>query len=63
VAYVQRVAPDTVTEMARKAGAEQVEVHYTRFDRAVPLDEEWGQEVYLETELIVSAVGRPAFVR
>ena len=63
VAYVRQVAPATVTEMARKAGAEQVEVQYTRFDRAVPLDVEWGQEVYLETELIVSAVGRPAFVR
>jgi N-methylhydantoinase A/oxoprolinase/acetone carboxylase beta subunit len=61
VAYVQREAPAMVTEMAHKAGAEQVEIQCARFDRAVPLDVEWGQEVYLETDLVVSAVGRPAF--
>jgi N-methylhydantoinase A/oxoprolinase/acetone carboxylase beta subunit len=62
VAYVEEAAPTTVIEMARKAGAEQVEVHCARFDRAVPLEIEWGQDVYLETELVISAVGRPAFV-
>ena len=60
VAYVQRVAPAMVTEAAREAGAEQVEVQFARYDRATPLEVEWGQEVFLETELIVTAVGRPA---
>jgi len=49
-----------VTDMARQAGAEQVEVQLVRTDRTTPLEIEWGQEVYLETELTVTAVGRPA---
>jgi N-methylhydantoinase A/oxoprolinase/acetone carboxylase beta subunit len=61
VAHVQRVAPAVVTELAREAGADQVEVQFARFDRATPLEVEWGQEVFLETELVVTAVGRPAF--
>jgi N-methylhydantoinase A/oxoprolinase/acetone carboxylase beta subunit len=60
VAHVRNVAPAMVTEMAHEAGADQVEVQFARFDRTTPLEVEWGQEVFLETELVVTAVGRPA---
>jgi N-methylhydantoinase A/oxoprolinase/acetone carboxylase beta subunit len=60
VAHGRRVLPARVEEMAREAGAEHIEVREERIDHAVPLQEEWGQEVYLETDLTFTAVGRPA---
>jgi N-methylhydantoinase A/oxoprolinase/acetone carboxylase beta subunit len=58
-AYAQRVVPPLVREMAQEAGAEQVEVRVERIDRTTPLKVEWGQELYLETEMTFTAVGRP----
>lgn len=60
VAHVHHVGPAVVRDMARQAGAEQVEVQFVRTDRTTPLEIEWGQEIFLETELTVTAVGRPA---
>ncbi len=48
---------------ARQAGADQVEVQMARTDRQASLAAGWGQEVYLGTELIFTAVGRPSPAR
>jgi N-methylhydantoinase A/oxoprolinase/acetone carboxylase beta subunit len=48
---------------ARQAGADQVEVQMARTDRQARLAAGWGQEVYLGTELIFTAVGRPSPAR
>jgi N-methylhydantoinase A/oxoprolinase/acetone carboxylase beta subunit len=48
---------------ARQAGAGQVEVQMARTDRQARLAAGWGQEVYLGTELIFTAVGRPSPAR
>jgi N-methylhydantoinase A/oxoprolinase/acetone carboxylase beta subunit len=59
VAYAQEVLPARAEELARQAGAAQVEVQFTREDKLVPVALGWGQEVYLGTELTFTAVGRP----
>lgn len=63
VAYAQRVVPDRVRALARQAGAGQVEVQMTRTDQTAPAHVEWGQEIYLQTELTFTAVGRPSLAR
>jgi N-methylhydantoinase A/oxoprolinase/acetone carboxylase beta subunit len=60
VAHAQSVMPAQVEELARKAGAEQVEIKMVRLDREVPVAEAWGQPIYLDTELVATAVGRPS---
>ena len=63
VALARDVIPDRLAEMARQAGAEQVEVHMERVDRIAPVDIEWGQDVFVETELVFTAVGRPGLAQ
>jgi N-methylhydantoinase A/oxoprolinase/acetone carboxylase beta subunit len=60
VAYAQRVVPPKLQQMARQAGADQVEVQMARVDRHAPVEEMWGQDLYLETDLIFTAAGRPS---
>ena len=45
---------------AREAGAAQVEVQMTREDRDVLVKAGWGDRLYLGTELVFTAVGRPS---
>ncbi len=49
-----------MTTLARNAGAEQVEVKSSREDVIAPLEGHWGKEIWLETVLTFTAVGRPA---
>jgi N-methylhydantoinase A/oxoprolinase/acetone carboxylase beta subunit len=63
VAYAQQVAPGQLERQARQAGAEQVEVKVVRRDRTVPVKGGWGDEIYLGTDLIFTAVGRPSLAR
>jgi hypothetical protein len=63
VALACDAIPDRLAEIARHAGAEQVEVHMERVDRIAPVDIEWGQDVFVETELVFTAVGRPSLAR
>jgi N-methylhydantoinase A/oxoprolinase/acetone carboxylase beta subunit len=63
VSLARDVLPDRLAEMARQAGAEQVEMHMDRDDRIAPVDIEWGQDVFVETELVFTAVGRPSLVQ
>ncbi len=48
---------------ARKAGAEQVEVTMARHDSSAPVRAGWGQDLFLGTELIFTAMGRPSLAR
>jgi N-methylhydantoinase A/oxoprolinase/acetone carboxylase beta subunit len=63
VRYAQRVMSAHVEALARQAGAGQVEVRMARTDRQARVAAGWGQEVYLGTELIFTAVGRPSPAR
>jgi N-methylhydantoinase A/oxoprolinase/acetone carboxylase beta subunit len=63
VGYAQKVVPERLETIARQAGADHVEVQSVRQDRVSPVDVEWGREIYLETELMFTAVGRPSLVR
>jgi N-methylhydantoinase A/oxoprolinase/acetone carboxylase beta subunit len=60
VAFAQAQMIDWMEELARQAGADQVEVHTTREDRTVVAKAGWGDKIYLGTELTFTAVGRPS---
>ena len=63
VAYAEQSLPGVVEDMARRAGAGQVEVRMGRVDVTAPVGEDYGQEVYLETQLTFTAAGRPSLTR
>jgi N-methylhydantoinase A/oxoprolinase/acetone carboxylase beta subunit len=63
VGHAQQVMAAHVEALARQAGAGQVEVRMARTDRRAKIAIGWGQEVYLGTELIFTAVGRPSPAR
>jgi N-methylhydantoinase A/oxoprolinase/acetone carboxylase beta subunit len=52
-----------ITRQAQQAGARQVEVHVQRHDRIAPVQAAFGGELYLGTDLIFTAVGRPSLRR
>jgi len=60
VAYAQQQMIPWVKAQARQAGAAQVEVKMTRQDRDVLVKAGWGDKLYLGTELVFTAVGRPS---
>ena len=45
---------------ARQAGAAQVEAQMLREDKEVLVKAGWGEKLYLGTELVFTAVGRPS---
>jgi len=57
VAYVKGAARRLARERARQAGASVVEVHIEQHDRTAQVGS--GDELYIETEVIATAVGRP----
>ena len=60
VHYARRQMIPWVENRARQAGAAQVEVKMRRHDREVLVQAGWGDKLYLGTELIFTAVGRPS---
>jgi len=62
VRYAQQVMSERVQEMARQAGAGQVEVQIGRVDRIAPVRDS-PEGVYLGTDLTFTAVGRPGLAR
>jgi N-methylhydantoinase A/oxoprolinase/acetone carboxylase beta subunit len=60
IAYAQAQMVPWIEARAREAGAAQVEVHITRQDREVVVRAGWGDQLYLGSELVFSAVGRPS---
>jgi N-methylhydantoinase A/oxoprolinase/acetone carboxylase beta subunit len=63
VRYAQQVMSPHAEALARQAGAVQVGVQMARTDRRAKVVAGWVQEVYLGTELIFTAVGRPSPAR
>jgi N-methylhydantoinase A/oxoprolinase/acetone carboxylase beta subunit len=63
VRYAQQVMSPHADALAQEAGAAQVEVQMAREDRQVKAAAGWEQEIYLRTELIFTAVGRPSPAR
>jgi N-methylhydantoinase A/oxoprolinase/acetone carboxylase beta subunit len=63
VAHARQVVPERLQALARQAGAEHVEMRVSRVDRSAPVRAEWGEQIYLETRLTFTAVGRPGPVR
>ena len=63
VAHATDTLPDAAEILAKQAGAEHVEVQVLREDHIVPLEQGQGQEIYVETELVFTAVGRPSLAR
>jgi N-methylhydantoinase A/oxoprolinase/acetone carboxylase beta subunit len=63
VAYAQKVIPGHLKALALRAGAEQVEIKLVRRDRVVPVKGGWGSEIFLNTELTFTAVGRPSLAQ
>jgi N-methylhydantoinase A/oxoprolinase/acetone carboxylase beta subunit len=60
VAHAQAVLPGQLVELARRAGADQVEIKMERTDRVAEVDAEFGRDVLVEIELVFTAVGRPS---
>jgi hypothetical protein len=54
------VLPGQLVELARRAGADQVEIKMERTDRVAEVDAEFGRDVLVEIELVFTAVGRPS---
>jgi len=63
VAGVRAVMEPFMIARAQEAGAEHVEVKFSREDVIAPLEGGWKREVWLETVLSFTAMGRPALVR
>jgi N-methylhydantoinase A/oxoprolinase/acetone carboxylase beta subunit len=60
VAFAQAEMVPWMEALARKVGAAQVEVQMTREDRDVLVKAGWGDQLYLGTELVFTAAGRPS---
>jgi N-methylhydantoinase A/oxoprolinase/acetone carboxylase beta subunit len=60
VAYASQVMRGWMENLARQAGAAQVEVQMVREDRDVMVKAGWGDRLYLGTDLTFTAVGRPS---
>jgi hypothetical protein len=60
VDYAQQEMVPWVKSQARQAGAAQVEVQVVREDKEVLVKAGWGEKLYLGTELVFTAVGRPS---
>jgi N-methylhydantoinase A/oxoprolinase/acetone carboxylase beta subunit len=63
VGYAERAVPPHLEALAREAGASQVEVQMVRRDLSAPIRGGWAEEIFLESELTFTAVGRPAIAR
>ena len=60
VRFAEAATRQTIIAQARQAGAQQVEVRMQRLDHSAPVQEAFGGELYLGTDLIFTAVGRPS---
>jgi hypothetical protein len=60
VNYARQEMVPWVESQARQAGAAQVEVQVVREDKEVLVRAGWGEKLYLGTELVFTAVGRPS---
>ncbi len=59
LALAERRGRAAVSEAARRAGAQEITVTVERHDQSAPVAYGWGDEVYLQSLLTVTATGRP----
>jgi N-methylhydantoinase A/oxoprolinase/acetone carboxylase beta subunit len=57
--YAETQARAMALAGAQRSGAEDIRVQVERRDHSAPVATGWGEEVYLQTDLEVTAVGRP----
>ncbi len=60
VAHAQELMIPWMETLAQKAGAAHVEVQMSRHDKDAPIRTGWEDRLYLGTELIFTAAGRPS---
>jgi N-methylhydantoinase A/oxoprolinase/acetone carboxylase beta subunit len=63
VSYATSQAQALAMEGALRAGAEDVRVRSFRHDRTAPVADGWGERIFVQTDLEVTAVGRPRLAR
>jgi hypothetical protein len=61
--YAEQAVPPYLQALAREVGASQVEIKMVRRDLAAPIRGGWAEEIFLESELTFTAVGRPGIAR
>ncbi len=59
LAYAESRGRELARAEALRAGAAEVEVEVERDDRTAPVANAWGRDVFVETRIQVTAVGRP----
>jgi len=59
VAYAETEAGRAARAHAQQAGADDIEVHVERRDRIVRTPDDVVEEIYIDTEVVATAVGRP----
>jgi N-methylhydantoinase A/oxoprolinase/acetone carboxylase beta subunit len=60
VAFARGAMEGWLADLARQAGADQVEMQMVREDKEVGVKAGWGDTLYLGTELTFTAAGRPS---
>ncbi len=61
IAYAHRSMSAYLQERAKRVGADQIEIKMNRKDRNAPIGVDGGANLYLESELLFTATGRPGF--
>jgi len=59
--YAREVMSERVEQLARQAGAQQVEVCVERHDLLATVGGGWNQKLFIGSELLFTAVGRPGW--
>jgi N-methylhydantoinase A/oxoprolinase/acetone carboxylase beta subunit len=63
IAAARQLGRELVAERVQLAGAEEYEIQIEQHDQRVKVAAGWGDEIYLGTELIFTAAGRPGLVK
>ena len=63
VAYAEEKGRELTLERARRSGAEEVRVRVERTDQSAPVGNDWGDKVFLQATLDITAIGRPRLAR
>jgi N-methylhydantoinase A/oxoprolinase/acetone carboxylase beta subunit len=63
IEMTEQIVSNRLRDLARRAGAAQVEIKMERKDVHARIRGGWGQDIFLGTELIFTAVGRPSLAR
>jgi len=59
VAFAEARGRELATALAQQAGADDIRLQVQRLDHQAPVADGWGDELYISTDLTVTAIGRP----